>query len=350
MISWVPKKKIHHDRVRELLDHSLASNHFTNGSPVVAILEQTIRDVLKIDASKAVVCVSNGTVALWAAVAAMEVYHSNDLQFCTQSFSFPASAQGYLENVILVDIDKDGGIDLDAIDPTMCDGIIVTNVFGNVVDISKYESWCSRKNKFLIFDNAATANTFYKGKNSCNYGNAATLSFHHTKPIGFGEGGCIIMDKQYERSLRNILNFGIDNTSPTAKWHRKGGNYKMSDLQAAYIVQYLDGFDRILEKTTELYRYFLERISENPAITPFPNVSDGIPFVSCICIMIQDSTQVMKKLLNNNIYCRKYYTPLIPTPVATKLYENILCISCNVDMTKEDIDRIVPFLVEKESM
>ena len=345
MSSWVPKKKINHERVRELLQESIASNHFTNGSPVVAFLEQRTRDLLKIDVSKAVVCVSNGTVALWAAVAAMELYHSKDLQFCTQSFTFPASAQGYLDNAIIVDIDKDGGIDLDAINPGTCDGIIVTNIFGNIVDISKYESWCTLNNKFLIFDNAATANTFYKGKNSCNYGSATTLSYHHTKPFGFGEGGCIVIDAKYERSLRNILNFGIDNTSPTGKWHRKGGNYKMSDLQAAYIVQYLDSFDSIVEKTTALYSYFLERISYNPAIRSFPNFSDGTPFVSCICITVKDSKRIMSKLLAENIYCRKYYNPLIPSPVATALYDNIICISCTVDMTKDDIDRIVNILL-----
>jgi dTDP-4-amino-4,6-dideoxygalactose transaminase len=341
MTTWVPKKKINHDRVQELLQESIATNHFTNGSPVVALLEQKTRELLKIDPSKAVVCVSNGTVALWAAVAAIELYHAKDLQFCTQSFTFPASAQGYLDTASIVDIDKDGGIDIDAINPETCDGIIVTNIFGNIVDISKYETWCALNNKFLIFDNAATANTFYKGKNSCNYGNAATLSFHHTKPIGFGEGGCIIIDAKYERSLRNILNFGIDNTSPTGKWHRKGGNYKMSDLQAAYIVQYLDSFDMIVEKTTHLYSYFLERISQNPAIATFPNFSDGVPFISCICIIVKNSKTIMEQLLANTIYCRKYYNPLIPSPIATKIYDNIVCISCTVDMTKGDIDKIV---------
>ena len=338
-IQWVPKKTINVGRVNELLDTSIQSNHFTNGGPNTLLLENRIRVCLDIDSSKSVVCVSNGTVALWAVVACFEVFHEKALQFSTQSFTFPASAQGYLDNVKIIDIDAGGGIDLQQINPEECDGIIVTNVFGNIVDIDKYEDWAKINNKFLVFDNAATSYTSYKGKNSCNYGNAATLSFHHTKPIGFGEGGCIIVDSKYERTLRNVLNFGIDNTALLPKWHRKGGNYKMSDIQAVYILQYLDKFTHIKEYTKSLYGYFLEQIGTEVEL--YSNFSDDIPFVSCICIFSEKSNEIISSLLSNKIYCRKYYTPLVDTPVATDFFNKIVCISCTIDMDKKDIDRIV---------
>jgi dTDP-4-amino-4,6-dideoxygalactose transaminase len=187
MIKWVPNKPINHDRVRELLNKSIEMNQFTNCSPAVEALETAVRTLLNINNTKSIVCVSNGTVALWATIAAIEVYYQKDLRFFTQSFTFPASAQGYLQNVGIVDIDISGGLNLEEVPLDQCDGIIVTNIFGNVADIYKYEEWCKNNNKILVLDNAATSNTRYKGMNSCNYGSAATLSFHHTKPIGFGE-------------------------------------------------------------------------------------------------------------------------------------------------------------------
>ena len=39
------------------------------------------------------------------------------------------------------------------------------NTGGNCVDIEKYENYCNEKKNFLIFDNAASSYTFYKGKN-----------------------------------------------------------------------------------------------------------------------------------------------------------------------------------------
>jgi dTDP-4-amino-4,6-dideoxygalactose transaminase len=346
MISWVSKKSINKEYVNELLSLSEESNQYTNGGPVVSLLEKNLYEILKIDKSKSIVCVSNGTVALWAAVAAIELYENRDLQFCTQSFTFPSSAQGYLDNVIIIDIDNEGGLDLSKVDLSKCDGIIVTNIFGNVVDIKKYEDWASLNNKFLIFDNAATSYTFYKGKNSCNYGNATTISFHHTKPIGFGEGGAIIIDSKYEQSLRNIINFGIDNKSPTGKWHRKGGNYKMSDIQAAYILQYICRFDELFTKSSNLYSYLVEKIKDIHEIKLFPNFSDNNPYLSCISFLVPNSNRIIKSLLDSNIYCRKYYNPLEPSRVAVDIYNKIVCISFTVDMVSSDIDRILEIVIK----
>jgi dTDP-4-amino-4,6-dideoxygalactose transaminase len=344
MISWVPKKRINTSIVNELLSLSSAKNQYTNGGPVVGILERKIRDLLKIDEAKSVICVSNGTVALWAAVAAIELYEQKALQFCTQSFTFPASAQGYLHNVLIIDNDEGGGMDLGKVDISGCDGIIVTNVFGNVVDIAKYEEWSATHGKFLLFDNAATSYSFYRGKNSCNYGHASTISFHHTKPIGFGEGGAIIIDSKYERCLRNVINFGIDNTLSTPKWHRFGGNYKMSDVQAAYILQYLEHFDELIMKSQLLYSYFVNKLERYKKIHLFPNYSDNTPFLSCLSILTPNSQRIIEALLKRNIYCRKYYNPLEDTPVASDLYTRIVCISFTVDMTISDIDTIIEII------
>ena len=164
-----------------------------------------------------------------------------------------------LKDAIIVDIDEDGGIDLEQI-PKNVNGIIVTNCFGNVVDIDKYVNWCKERNIFLVFDNAGTAYTFYKGKNSCNYGNGSIISFHHTKPFGFGEGGAIIVDKKYEYTIRKLMNFGIDNNKPQEYelyWNRLGNNYKISEISALYIFQYLrENFDNIIEHHRKLYDYF----------------------------------------------------------------------------------------------
>lgn len=342
MINWVPKKQINVNKVNELLKSSLETNKFTNYGPNVELLEKSTRDLLKIDDTKSVIAVSNGTVALWAVVAALEMYEKRKLQFYTQSFTFPASAQGYLEHVKIIDIDNDGGLDLELVDVSNCDGIIVTNIFGNVVNISKYEEWCKKHNKFLILDNAATSYTLYNNKNSCNFGNASTISFHHTKPIGFGEGGAIIIDSKYEKFVRNLINFGIDNFSIESKWDRKGGNYKMSDIQAAYILQYLDNFNTIVNKHTILYEYFVQEIyKHNLNIKLYPNFSSDLPFISCLTVFTNNSNKLMEIFLRNNIYCRKYYNPLIDCKISKKFYENIICISCHIDMTKADIDKII---------
>jgi dTDP-4-amino-4,6-dideoxygalactose transaminase len=118
----------------------------------------------------------------------------------------------------------------------------------------------------------------------------------------------------------------------------------MSDVQAAYILQYLERFNELITRSEQLYSYFVEKLGAHKEIRLFPNYSDTPPFLSCLSILTPRSDQTIKALLERNIYCRKYYTPLEGTPVSTYLYNRIVCISFTVDMTTSDIDTIVEIL------
>lgn len=335
-INWVPDKKINDECVKELLSESIKTGQFTNYGPNVARLESFIKNEFGI--TKSVICVSNGTTALHALVSGIEYTHSR-LSWATQAFTFPSSVQGSLIGTKILDIDIGGGIDLDNI-PDCIDGIIVTNVFGNVVDIQKYTQWAKDNNKFLLFDNAATPMTMYNGTNSCNYGTGSIISFHHTKPFGFGEGGAIIVDQQYEEVIRKIINFGLND----GYWNACGSNYKMSDISAVYILQYIYNWRTIVDHHSILYKH-LEKCLLETDIILYPNYSDTTPFVSCFSLMFKDyKDEIRQLLIQNGIFCRKYYRPLESHPIADKFYEQILCIPCTMDMTIDNVELIYKIL------
>ena len=340
-INWLNKKNINFARVNELLESSLATNQFTNYGPVVRLLEDKIRSILKIDDSKSIIVVDNGTSAIHALISGINMYHNKKFKFATQAFTFPSSAQGSVNDSVILDIDYDIGLNINLI-PDNIDGIIVTNVFGNVVDIDKYLDWSNKNNKFLILDNAATSFTSYNGQNSCNYGTGSIISFHHTKPIGFGEGGAIIVDKIYEKEIRKCINFGIDNLAINPQHHREGSNYKMSDIAAAYIIQYLENFDLIIKKHQALYNLFKNELDKINGVKLLSNKSDQIPFVSCLPVLFKNEMYAKEEFfLSKKIYCRKYYKPLEKLPVSTKIYDHILCFPCHRDMTDDDIFYII---------
>lgn len=342
-IDWVPKKNIDTQKINKLLTQCLLTGRFTNYGPNVEFLENLIRDKLLVDESKSVIIVSNGSVALHILTSAINYYHKNIFRWATQSFTFPASAQGTLSNVEILDIDLDGGLDISMIDETI-DGVIVTNVFGNIVDIDKYIDYCNKNNKFLIFDNAATAFSFYKEKNCLNYGDGCTISLHHTKPFGFGEGGAIIVDRKYDKIIRCLINFGIDLTDNY--YIPEGNNYKMSEISASYIIQYLENnFDLIIKTHKNLYYYFkslLETKYTNLKCNLFPSFHSDIITPACFPLLFDNyNDNIRLTLLKNGIFCKKYYHPLKKTPNATSIYNKILCIPCTKDMTNSHIDFIL---------
>ena len=106
-VNWVPNKAIDYCFIRDRLDESQKTNHFTNYGPNVVFLEKTVRELLKIEEMKAVICVANGTLALTAVVAGFELKNNKSMLFASQSFTFPASVQGYLKNTIIYTLMND---------------------------------------------------------------------------------------------------------------------------------------------------------------------------------------------------------------------------------------------------
>lgn len=340
-INWVAQKLVDHNKVVKLMEPCQETNQYANYGCNVKSLEKFIKKKFEINDDKAVVCCTNGSVALHCLASAIDLYNNqNDeidekIKWTTQSFTFPASVQGSLCDAQIVDIDRDGGLNLDLVSKDS-GGIIVTNIFGNVVDIDKYVKWCSENNKYLIFDNAATAYTFYKGQNSCNYGVGSTISFHHTKPFGFGEGGAIIVDKCYEECVRRLINFGFWHDKNLG-WNRMGSNYKMSEISAIYILQYLGkNFDKIVKHHDNLYKI----VGENPKYKLYPNFADKKKpcVLSCFCFIDGKFTkEYVNELNKQGIMCRKYYVPLENTKIATEMYDNIMCFPCNLDLDSSSL-------------
>lgn len=156
--------------------------------------------LLDIEDDRVVILVNNGSTALHCIISAFELSRQKKQRFATQSFTFPASVQGSCVGARIIDVDADGGLDVSLLDPSEVDGIIVTNCFGHLTDVSRYSEWAAQHDKLLVFDNAATSFSHYAGKrtssaslptarNALNFGHASIISFHHTKPIGFGEVG-----------------------------------------------------------------------------------------------------------------------------------------------------------------
>ena len=340
-INWVPNKQINIAKVNELLQLSIRKNHFCNDGPNVILLQEKIKKVLKIDDDKSIICTCNAAAALNVLKVVFDVFYEKDMIWGTQSFTFPPSAQGNFKNSIIYDIDDQIGINVDEINPDDVSGIIVTNVFGYVSNIDKYVKWCKQNNKFLMFDNAATPYSFYKGSNCNNYGDASVISFHHTKPLGFGEGGVIICDKKYENIAKRIMNFGLSKTI-NVKYMNCASNYKMSDISAIYINQHIDNFNEINHKHNSLLQYLKEQLPGT--IQMLPNNADS-SLLACFCLLSDKFTNAtVTYLTDNGVFARKYYAPLKDTPYAIALYNKILCIPCTINMEKEDIQYILEML------
>jgi dTDP-4-amino-4,6-dideoxygalactose transaminase len=353
-ISWLAQKTPDMHRIAQMLVESVRLNHFANAGPCASLLEREAKTLLGIGRGRAVVATSNGASALHAIIAAIDLRAGRRLRYATQAYTFPSVGQGPLADagrLAIVDVDpRTGALDLDALARSgeEVDGIVVTNVLGNVADLSRYEEWAERTGGVVIYDDAATPLTRYGGRSALDMGVGAAISLHHTKPIGFGEGGLAVVDADLEPFVRRAVNFGYDLVRGDQRWDPLGDNRKMSDVAAAFALSYMrENVRRISEHHMMLYcewRRSIEDDSEGgpPAVSLFPNFSDGEPVAACIPVLFRGPVDMASF---RDMCVRKYYKPLVDresgiAPNAWSIYDRVACFPCNLDIGVADVRRM----------
>ena len=334
-MSFIQSKSFNYKYFAKYLTNAEKDNQWANYGWAAQELENRARQLLKISDEKAIIATCSGTAALHASINGIRLKHEQDLRVTTQNFTFPSSSLGPCSGPIVVDFDENVNVEMkDEYLINYGDILIVTNCFGHLQAIDYIIKQATNMNKIIIFDNAATPYSFYKNINSCEYGTAAFISLHHTKPIGFGEGGLVIIDKEYEEETRRAINFGYDKDN---NFNERSNNFKISEISAAGILQWWDQFN--IDDMVEIYQknyydaLYKLRVIDNG--NPFPNYSDDkflpfvLPWIYNQSVNIEDS--YFKKVI-----CKKYYKPLRykdpAYPISNQVYERILCYPVHGDI------------------
>lgn len=335
MISYVENKEINWKTVKKLMCISGEMNYFSNFGPVSRILEKKIHYYLNLDNDRAVIVCSSGTSAIHALVEMYNYIFNRKLIWVTSSFTFPCNIQGPLRDAIIVDCDARGMMPVKLDFDFDFDGLIVTDLFG-MADRQPYFDYCSKYKKILIVDSAMG---FDKPRTNPT---DEMISFHHTKPWGFGEGGCVIISRERESLFRSIINFGLvkgQNTGPYSN------NAKMSDVSSAFIIQRLEVMPAVKKKMQTQYK----RIKKTAKQVGFE--CEPCPSWTPPCVPLFSDHPIFN-LDNPIMTVKKYYQPLANTPNAIDLYNRIICVPCHPDVKCSDKEirnvlRTIKFQQEK---
>jgi dTDP-4-amino-4,6-dideoxygalactose transaminase len=345
MIKWVCKKNINKD-VHYKIEECIESCQFTNNGKNVVNAKKYIKTMFEIDGEILLTC--NGAMGLQALIGGFQIHCNKKLRWLVQAFTFPCSRQGLLIDSLVIDIDEHMGPNRNELYSKLeeYDGIIITNCFGTTTDIQFYETFCKENNKILIFDNAATSFSHYYGKNSLNYGDACFISLHHTKPVGFGEGGFIVFKKEYLESMERSICFGFTKTN-VHDYSCYANNSKMSEIACIYSTDYLKNLPDIYNHHTSMIKYFIQQHDKynlKEKVELLKNYSDYKEcLVSCIPLVFKFPVKLTLFTIHN-IEAKKYYYPLIECPVSLKLFNHIICLPLNMDIDNKVIDTYIDIL------
>ncbi len=347
-ISWVNKKTINIEKINEKINSCIKSKHMTNNGINVKQTQENIKQLFNLNINKEVLMVCNGAMGINALIGGFNIHFNKKLKWVVQSFTFPCSVQGMLMDSIVIDIDDNMGPSIEQLEQRKdeYDGILVTNCFGCSSNIYLYEKFCKDNNKLLLFDNAASSMTFYNNSNHLNYGNGCMVSCHHTKPIGFGEGGFIVFDQEYLDAMKKSICFGFTETD-RMQYNINASNYKMSEIACIYLADYLNNIESIYNHHTELIKYFIEKMDKNMLYKNYAEYDKSL--MACIPIIFESkeiADEKYKLFIENKIEAKKYYFPLDHgCKNSIDIFNRIVCLPLNMDVTKEIIYKYVKYII-----
>ena len=153
----------------------------------------------------------------------------------------------------------------------------------------------------------------YKGKNLISYGDASVLSFHATKVFTTFEGGAVHSEnKDVHEKINLYRNFGIVDENTVGG---PGINGKMSEFQSTIGLVQLKYINKNIAERKNRYNEYVKYLGNFKNIV-IPKLPDALEYnFAYFPVYIKKGTEIreeiVKKLKLMNIFCRKYWSPLI---------------------------------------
>jgi dTDP-4-amino-4,6-dideoxygalactose transaminase len=201
----------------------------------------------------------------------------------------------------------------------------------------------------VIVDAAPSFGTHVMSKPNA-YMAPSIYSFHATKQMAVGEGGCLSsINKNLLDRCKRIRNFGLDGQI----WTEPGINGKMTEISALIGLENMKTFpERMLRRRAVKQKLDEAMLHVNHVrIIPEPK-GQLVSWLYCP-VLIEDGALttssdpssprdvVVKYLSHYGIQTRNYYDSLsTSTPVANDIASRVIALPCYETLTDKEIDRI----------
>ena len=276
------------------------------------------------------IAVSNGTVALEAAVAALGLGSGDEVILST--FTIISCAAAIVRSgatPVLVDCDPvTWNMDLNQVAEAITSrtkAIMAVHIYGLPVDMDPLLELAANHGLKVIEDAAEMHGQTYRGKPCGSFGDLSVFSFYPNKLVTTGEGGMLLTDDEVLadrcRSLRNLCF-----QSERRFVHEElGWNLRMSNLQAAVGVAQLERLDEFVEIKRRIGHRYAEQLHGLAGIElPLVSTDDAENIYWVYGVVLKneagrEAEDVMGCLRDKGIGTRPFFWPMHEQPVLRDL-------------------------------
>ena len=345
--------------VENLVLEVLRSGHLAQG-PMVGRFEALCTSMA---GTAHAIAVANGTVALDAALAVLDIGPGQEV--ITSPFTFAATINAILRSgasVRFADIREDFTIDPESVAALIgpdTAAIMPVHLYGLPADMRPLMSLAGTHGLAIVEDAAQAHAADVDGRRVGSFG-VGCFSFYATKNVTSGEGGCVTTDDaMLAERLRALRNQGMRSRYDYAMI---GQNWRMTDVAAAIAIPQMERLDEIVRARRHNAALLTSLLENDEAITA-PRVPSGRGHVwHQYTLLLEpgiDRDRVAASMSSDGIETGVYYPGLVwdheayrthpnvrrdDTPLAREYTSRCLSLPVHPGLSTRDVERVAEAL------
>jgi len=264
-----PPWPVHGHRERELLLSVLESGNWSYDGPMETEFNRRFAELC--DTAYAF-CVPNGTLSLEIALRALEIGPGDEVILSALSFISPAWAIVQVGAVpVFADIrESDWCLDPESVRGLVgpaTRAILPVHPFCQLADMDRLLDIAGEHSLRVLEDCAHAHGSSWRGRPAGSLGDLGSFSFQQSKPMTAGEGAVLVTSAE---GLAHRI-YGLRNLG--RQWRPDsplgfGGNYRITEFQAAVLLAQLDRLDEQIDRKTANIELFRDRVRAVPGVHP----------------------------------------------------------------------------------
>jgi dTDP-4-amino-4,6-dideoxygalactose transaminase len=205
--------------------------------------------------------------------------------------------------------------------------IVVVHYAGVACDMDAIMGLASKHDLIVVEDAAKAIDSYYKGRPLGSIGHFGAFSFHETKNIQSGEGGCLVVnDRKFLQRAEVIREKGTNRSSffrgeiNKYSWIDIGSSFLPSEITAAFLFAQLESLEHIQHKRKQIWECYFDQFRSLAAagyfqlpVVPEYATNNGHAFY-LVCNSITERDQLMDFLTKKGIMAIFHYLPLHLSP------------------------------------
>lgn len=269
----------------------------------------------KLTGAKHAVAVTNGTMALYCCLKALDIGPGDEV--LVPNITFIASANAVImagATPIFCEVKADTFcIDMaraESLVTPRTKAIMPVHLYGQSADMNEVLSFAKTHSLKIIEDAAQGVGVKFEGKHVGTFGDLGILSYYGNKTITCGEGGIILTDDDRLKQIcYRLKNHGRDRKGIFYHEHI-GFNFCFTEMQAAIGIAQMKKFDRIREKKKQIHDRYVSELSGLKGFKPVTIDPRCEPVFWFTSFETDHRDELSKYLEERGVQTRLFFYPL----------------------------------------